>query len=327
MARSPGLGHAAHTSTDDLEIDMGTTVGIVGTGWVGASVAISTLHAGVAGELWLNDLNGALAEGETMDLAHGASFYPNCTVRAVDVDAMRDADAVVVAAGRGGRPGESRLELLRDNAALVADLGRRLAGFGGTVILVTNPVDVLVRVMTEASGLPPARVLGTGTMLDTARLRQMLGGRLGVATASVHAQVVGEHGDSEVVLWSGASAGGVPLRDRPGWSGEDETRIAHDVRVAAYEIIRRKGETNHAIGLVTASLLRSLLRDERRVLDVSRVQEGACGLRGVALSLPAVVGAGGAVEVLVPSMDAGERAALERSAQVLDAAHAPLRAG
>jgi L-lactate dehydrogenase len=299
-------------------------IGIVGTGWVGASVAISTLHAGIADELLLHDTKPGLAEGEAMDLAHGAAFRPSCAVRVADVDAMREADAVVLAAGRGGRPGESRLDLLRDNARVAAELGRRLAGVDGAVIVVTNPVDVLVRVVTEASGLPARRVIGTGTMLDTARLRQMLGERLGVAPDSVHAQVVGEHGDSEVVLWSGARAGGVPLRAWPGWSGDDESSLAHDVRVAAYEIIRRKGATNHAIGLVTATLLRALLRDERRVLDVSRVQDGALRLRDVALSLPTVVGADGASQVVEPSMDAAERAALERSAQVLRDAHAPL---
>jgi L-lactate dehydrogenase len=308
-------------------IAMDDTVGIVGTGWVGASVAISTLHAGIAGTLLLHDLDGALAEGEAMDLAHGAAFRPSCAVRTADVDAMRGARAVVIAAGRGGRPGESRLDLLRDNARVVADIGRRLAGFDGIVVMVTNPVDVLVRVMTEASGLPPARVLGTGTMLDTARLRQMLGERLGIAPGSIHAQVVGEHGDSEVVLWSGARAGGVPLRDWPGWTPDDESRIAREVRVAAYEIIRRKGATNHAIGLVTAGLLRALLRDERRVLDVSRVQQGAAGVDGVALSLPAVVGAQGAGEVVVPAMDAAERAALGASARVLADAYRGLEAG
>jgi L-lactate dehydrogenase len=306
---------------------MGTTVGIVGTGWVGASVAISTLHAGIADTLLLNDLDAALAEGEAMDLAHGAAYRPSCDVRTAGVDAMRDADAVVVAAGRGGRPGESRLELLRDNARVAAELGRRLAGFDGVVVVVTNPVDVLVRVMAEASGLPPSRVIGTGTMLDTARLRQRLGERLDVSPGSIHAQVVGEHGDSEVVLWSGARAGGVPIRAWPGWTADDESRIAHEVRVAAYEIIRRKGATNHAIGLVTANLLRALLRDERRVLDVSRVQDGALGLREVALSLPAIVGAGGAVTVVEPAMDDGERAALQRSAQVLRDAHASVGAG
>ena len=195
---------------------MNRTVGIIGTGWVGTSVAISTLHSGAADELWLHDLNGAVAEGEAMDLTHGAAFYPDCQVRTATVDEMRRAHVVVVAAGRGGRPNETRLDLLRDNARIVSAIGRQLAGFGGTIVMVTNPVDVLTGVMQQASGLPPERVLGTGTMLDTARLRQVLGRELGVAPQSIHAQVVGEHGDSEVVLWSGAQVGGVPVRQWPG---------------------------------------------------------------------------------------------------------------
>ncbi|MDO9165943.1 MAG: L-lactate dehydrogenase [Rhodoferax sp.] len=305
---------------------MDRRVGIIGTGWVGTSVAISTLHSGAADELWLHDMRTAVAEGEAMDLAHGAAFYPACTVRVASVEEMRQTQIVVVAAGRGGKPGESRLDLLRDNARVVAEIGRTLAGFAGTVVLVTNPVDVLTQVMAEASGLPLERVLGTGTMLDTARLRQRLGQELQLATNSIHAQVVGEHGDSEVVLWSGARVGGVPLRDWPGWTPDFEPRIAHEVRVAAYEVIQRKGATNHAIGLVTASLLRCMLRGERRVLTVSRVQDGALGLRDVALSLPTLVGFEGGLRVLEPSMTDAERAQLAHSADVLRQAMASLKA-
>jgi L-lactate dehydrogenase len=303
---------------------MNRTVGIIGTGWVGTSVAISTLHSGAADELWLHDLNGAVAEGEAMDLTHGAAFYPDCQVRTAGIDEMRKAHVVVVAAGRGGRPNETRLDLLRDNARIVGAIGRQLAGFPGTIVMVTNPVDVLTGVMQQASGLPPERVLGTGTMLDTARLRQVMGRELGVAPQSIHAQVVGEHGDSEVVLWSGAQVGGVPVRQWPGWSTAIETRLATEVRHAAYEVIQRKGATNHAIGLVTAALLRCMLRGERRVLTVSRVQQGAAGLDGVALSLPTIVGDGGGTQVLAPHMDEAEAAALARSAQVLKDAAATL---
>jgi L-lactate dehydrogenase len=303
---------------------MHQTVGIIGTGWVGTSVAISTLHSGAADALWLHDVRGAVAEGEAMDLAHGAAFYPPCAVQVASVAEMRACQVVVVAAGRNGKPGESRLDLLRDNARVVADIGRTLAGFDGTIVLVSNPVDVLTQVMTEASGLPPARVLGTGTLLDTSRLRQMLGQRLHLATNSIHAQVVGEHGDSEVVLWSGAQVGGVPLRRWPGWQRSDEDALALEVRRAAYEVIARKGATNHAIGLVTAHLLRCMLRGERRVLTVSRVQDGAFGLHGVALSLPTVVGHGGGATVLEPGLEADELAALQRSATVLQQARATL---
>lgn len=292
-------------------------VAIIGTGWVGSSVAISTLHLGVADELLLHDAREAVAEGEAMDLAHGASFYPPAAVRTVAVEDMVDADVIVIAAGRGGRPGESRLDLLRENAALIGDIGKRLAPARGTILVVSNPVDVLTQRLTEVSGLPPARVIGTGTMLDTARLKEVIGRAIDVDPHSIHAHVIGEHGDSEVVLWTGARIGGVPLRAWAGWDPERETAVADEVRRAAYEIIRRKGATNHAIGLVTADLLRCILRDERRVLTVSRVQEGALGVKDVALSLPTVVGGQGASNVLEPEISGEERERLHHSADVL----------
>ncbi|MBT8494590.1 MAG: L-lactate dehydrogenase [Deltaproteobacteria bacterium] len=234
-----------------------------------------------------------------------------------------DTDAVVIAAGRGGG-GDSRLHLVRDNAQVVRSIARELAGYRGLLVVVTNPVDIMTQVAVEASGLPPQRVIGTGTMLDTARMRQVLGQRLDLEARSIHMHIVGEHGDSAVPLWAGARIGGVPLRDWPGWNREDEPTIANTVRRAAYDIIRRKGATNHAIGLVTAALLRWALRGERRVLTVSRVQEGALGVSGIALSLPSVVSHEGAVEVLEPEMDETEREALERSADVLRKAKSEL---
>jgi L-lactate dehydrogenase len=280
-------------------------------------VAISTLHLGVADELLLYDVREAVAEGEAMDLAHGASFYPPTLVRTAAIEDMADADVIVLAAGRGGRPGESRLDLLRENAALISDIGKRLRRVRGTVVVVSNPVDVLTQRMTEVSGLPAARVIGTGTMLDTARLKQIISHFTHVDTHSIHAHVVGEHGDSEVVLWTTARVGGVPLRAWAGWDQQRETAVADEVRRAAYEIIQRKGATNHAIGIVTADLLRCILRDERRVLTVSRKQEGAFGLTDVALSLPTVVGTQGAGEVLEPEISADERQSLHYSADVL----------
>ena len=292
-------------------------IGIIGMGWVGSSVAISTLQAGAAQELLLNDARAELAEGEAMDLRHGASFYPSARIGTASVHEMRDADAVVIAAGRGGTADESRLELLRDTAAIARSIGRELTGAKGLVVVVSNPVDVLTQLVLESSGLPASRVVGTGTMLDTARLRQVVGRELDLDPRSIHAHVVGEHGDSEVVLWSGAQAGGVPLRKWPGWQPAREQALTEEVRHAAYEIIRRKGATNHAIGLVTAALLRWSLRDERRVLTVSRLQEGAAGLHDVALSLPTIVGREGAELVLEPVCNEEERAALHASADVL----------
>jgi len=296
---------------------MKRTVGIIGTGWVGSSVAISTLHSGIADELLLYDVREAVAEGEAMDLAHGASFYAQTLVRTAAIEEMTDADVIVIAAGRAGVPGQSRLELLRDNAALVSEIGRKLTHARGLVVVVSNPVDVLTQRMTQVSGLPAARVVGTGTMLDTARLKQVVGRTIHVDPHSVHAHVVGEHGDSEVALWTAARVEGVPLRKWGGWNHQREADIADEVRRAAYEIIRRKGATNHAIGLVTADLIRCMLRDERRVLTVSRLQTGAFGLNDVALSLPAIVGADGAAEILEPEISTQELDSLGRSADTL----------
>jgi len=298
------------------------SVGIVGIGWVGASVAISTLHAGIAEELLLLDARPGLADGEARDLSHGGSFYPTADVRAVDaIEEMLGTDAVVIAAGRGGKPTESRLDLLRDNAAIARSFGEKLRGYEGVVVVVSNPVDVITRVIADASGLPPERVIGTGTVLDTARLRQVLGRELNLSPNSVHAVVVGEHGDSEVVLWSSAGVGGVPLRSLPSWNREREPDLAAEVRTAAYEIIKRKGATNHAIGLCTAAVLRAVLRDQHQVLTVSRVHPQ---FNGVALSLPAVVSAGGAGQTLDPQMSDDERAGLAKSAAVLAAAYASI---
>ncbi len=300
-------------------------IGIVGMGWVGASVAASILHSGLATELLLDDDKPGLAEGEAMDLAHGAAFYPTASVRPAPIEEMVNADAVIIAAGKGGGPKDSRLDLLRSNATIVHDIAQRLSRLRGMLVIVTNPVDVMTQVAAEASGLPLARVIGTGTMLDTARLRESLGRALDLEPRSIHAQVVGEHGDSEVVLWSGAQLGGVPLRNWPDWSRERELEIGREVRHAAYEIIARKGATNHAIGLVTAALLRWTLRGGRRILTISRVQEGAAGIRDVAISLPTIVGGSGAVQVIEPEMDAEEREALERSAEVLRRAYREAR--
>jgi L-lactate dehydrogenase len=292
-------------------------VGIIGVGHVGASVAVSLLSDGVARDVLLHDRDVARAEGEAMDLAHGAPFYPRSQVRATSLDGVIDADVVVFAAGRNSRPGETRLQLLVDNVRVAADVGRRLAGSSAVVIVVSNPVDVLTRVLQQASGLPPERVIGTGTMLDTARLRQSLGEHFGMDGRSIHAQVLGEHGDSEFVHWSAAQIGGRALRHWPGWRAADEERIGHEVRHAAYEIIHRKGVTNHAIGLVAANLVRAVLRDDHRVLTVSRRHDS---LGGVALALPAVVGRGGASRVIEAELDAAEAAALRRSVDTLQQA-------
>ncbi len=295
-------------------------IGVIGMGRVGTSVAVSILQQGIARELLVHDLHTETAEGEVLDLAHGAAFYPSARIRVAGVEDMLDCDAVVIAAGRNGRADETRLDLLRDNASVISDLARRLARLSGLLVIVSNPVDLLTQIACEHSGLAPARVIGTGTLLDTARLRHVIGRELALDPRSVHAHVLGEHGDSEVIAWSSAQIGGVALRRWPGWSADREAAIATEVRRAAYEIIRRKGATNHAIGLATAAMLRWALRDERRVLTVSRLQDGV----GLAMSLPAIVGRDGAVDVISPDLDEAERDALHRSAETLRTARAAL---
>lgn len=293
-------------------------------GWVGTSVAMALLTRASARELYLNDIRTRVAEGEAMDLAHAAPFLRSAAVRAVRVDEMHDCDAVVIAAGRNGKPGESRLDLLRDNASVARSLGEQLRGHRGLLVMVTNPVDVLTHVLLEASGLPPARVLGTGTLLDSARMRHAIGTELAVSPQSVHMNVLGEHGDSQVAAFSSARVGNLPLRSFPGWRPEREAVLAEQVRSAAREIIARKGATNHAIGIATAYLLKWALQNERRVLTISRLQDGAAGLRDVCISLPVVVGREGAFPVLEPDLNDLEREALHRSADILRAAKSSL---
>jgi L-lactate dehydrogenase len=302
-----------------------TRIGIIGLGRVGTSAAISILHSGLTEELLLHDVLADVAEGEAMDMAHGLSFLPAAVVRAATLDELRATDAVVVAAGKNGTADQSRLDLAKANAAIVQRIAEGFRDYTGLVVMVTNPVDVLTGEFARVSGLPPSRVLGTGTLLDTARLRHVIGRTLNVSVVSVHAQVVGEHGDSEVALWSSARAAGVPLHQWAAWKPELEAPLADEVRRAAYEIIKRKGATNHAIGTVTAALLRTYLRGENRALTVSRVQDGTFGFQDVALSLPAVVGRTGASTVLLPEMNEDERERLQRSADVLRSATLAIR--
>jgi L-lactate dehydrogenase len=296
------------------------TIGIIGMGWVGTSIAISTLHEGICRSLLLNDIREGIAEGEAMDLNQGSFFFPSSEVRAAAVEDMLDCDAIVITAGRGGKPNESRLDLLKSNIDIARNLSEQLRGYQGMLVVVANPVDVLTYFYQQFTGLPAHRVIGTGTLLDTTRLRSMIGTKLNLEPQSIHAQVVGEHGDSEVVLWSRAMIGGIRLREWKGWSPDFESEIGEEVRTAAYEIIRRKGATNHAIGLVTANLLKWLLRGERRIVSISTVMSGPYGLHDVALSLPTLMSAEGATEVLEVDMDDSELKRFLHSAEVLKAA-------
>ena len=296
---------------------MKTSIGIIGLGWVGSSVAISILQKGICKELLLNDVRKEIAEGEAMDLNHGTSFFPSADIRAAEIEDMVNCSAIVVTAGRGGEPGESRLQLLKDNIGIARTISDKLAGFKGILIIVANPVDVLTYFYQKYTGLSRSRVIGTGTLLDTARLRESIANRLNIEPKTIHAQVVGEHGDSEVVLWSRASIGGIPIREWKEWEPQYEKEIEDEVRTAAFEIIKRKGATNHAIGLVTAALLKWILRGERRVVTVSSVHQGPYGFQELAISLPSVVSENGVDHIPSLQLAKAEEAKLKKSGQII----------
>jgi L-lactate dehydrogenase len=296
---------------------MKNSIGIIGMGWVGSSVAISILQRGICKELLLSDVRTDIAEGEAMDLNHGSSFFPSASVRAASIADMKDCRAIVITAGKGGKPGQSRLDLLNDNLQVAKAISAQLIGFQGLLIIVANPVDVLTYFYQKFTGLPANQVIGTGTFLDSARLKDMIGDKLNVDPQSIHAQVVGEHGDSSVVLWSRAAIGNTPIREWTDWKSEYEPEIEHQVRRAAGEIIKRKGSTNHAIGLVTATLLKWLLRGDRRIVTLSKVLEGENGYSDVAISLPVLIGDSGIERVLDEKPSAEEKEQLNRSVKVI----------
>ncbi|AMM33891.1 lactate dehydrogenase [Sinomonas atrocyanea] len=301
---------------------------VVGAGAVGSSVAYAALIRGSAREVVLYDIDQAKVEAEVLDLAHGTQFTGASSITGgTDLALAAGADIVVITAGAKQRPGQTRLELAGTNARILENLMPRLTEQApeAVYVLVTNPCDVLTVIAQRISGLPAGRVFASGTVLDTSRLRWLLGERIGVSRSSVHAYIVGEHGDTEFPLWACATIGGVPLRD---WRADDGSlaftpesleALAHNVRTAAYRVIEGKGATNYAIGLSAARIVEAVLGREDAVLPVSSVLSGQYGLHGVALSLPSVVGAGGVRRVLEVPMDDGELARLGRSAEALRA--------
>lgn len=295
-----------------------STVAVIGVGRVGSTFAHVLASSGLVRRVLVADESHERAEGEAMDIGHAMPFHLPVQVLATPLDEVRDADVVVVTAGAAQRPGEDRPALLSRNSEIVRRLVERLAprNPGAVLLLATNPVDTLTRVALQASGLPEARVIGSGTLLDTARLRSELATRLALDARNVHGYVLGEHGDTGFIAWSAASVGNLPLADYCARVGVhlDREAIAHDVRCAAYEIIRRKGATNFAIAAALARITEAIVRDENSVLTVSLQARGQYGLGDVCLSLPAVVGRQGVKHVLPLPLEPVELAALQRSA-------------
>lgn len=276
----------------------GSKLSVIGAGSVGSSLAYAALIRESASEVALFDIATAKVEAEVLDLAHGTHFANATISGGSDPAVLEGSDIVVVTAGAKQEPGQTRLELAGTNVrileSLLPEVQRRAPE--AIIMLVTNPVDVLTVVAQQITGLPSSRVFGSGTVLDTSRLRWLLGKRLGVATTSVHAHIIGEHGDTEFPLWSSATVGPVPLLK---WQGaehltaEELDEIAVEVRDAAYRVIAGKGATNYAIGLTASRIVEAVLDDEEAVLPVSTVLDDYHGISGVALSVPCIIGAGG----------------------------------
>ena len=295
---------------------------------MGSAAAYALALQGVAREILMIDIKHELAQAQAEDILHATPFAYPVWVRAGGYEDLAGVRVVILAAGVAQRPGETRLQLLDRNAQVFAQVVPKvLAAAPGAILLVaTNPVDVMTQVAYRLSGLPPERVVGSGTILDTARFRALLAGHLRIAPQSVHAYVVGEHGDSEVLLWSCAQVGGLALeafsqvRGRP-LTPEDRARIDEAVRKAAYRIIEGKGATCYGIGAGLARLTRAILNDEKGVYTVSVFTPE---MEGVTLSLPRILGAGGVEGTVHPQLDAAEQAALQQSAQIIKEAAAAL---
>jgi L-lactate dehydrogenase len=300
------------------------TVGIVGTGQVGTAAAYAIYNQNLASELLLVDRDREKAEGEAMDLMHGQLLVGRVTCRAVDYDALGDTQVIIISAGASqASPDETRLELLKRNAdifrQIIAELDRHAPN--AILLIATNPVDVLTYISQELSSRPNERIIGTGTLLDTARFRALLGDHYGVDPRSVHAYILGEHGDSEVPIWSNANIAGQNIQDATvlghEWDQEAMDALFDRARNAAYEIIQRKGYTDTAIGVVIARILRAILEDQRAVLPLSVRPNGAYGIHDVALSTPCVVGIEGVIEHVSPDLSPDEESALQASADAL----------
>lgn len=300
-------------------------IAIIGVGTVGSAVATAVKNTGFVHEIVLYDRDAVRATAAADDLGHAASFGFDVKITAVsNYRGIRGSDIVIIAAGTNQKPGETRMDLLNKNTAVISDIIPRVMSNVDAkhvkIIILTNPLDVMVMLAQKLSRLPATRVIGTGTMLDSARLRTILSRQLGVSTQSINAYVLGEHGDSSVVNWSSVTIGAIGLDDfcrqtKISLPMTTRNTIAHRVHNAAYEIIRGRGATWDGIGAAAADLLRCIINDEHRILTVSTVS--GTGTDMVAMSLPRIVGANGITATLRPKMSAAESAALRRSGKII----------
>jgi L-lactate dehydrogenase len=305
-----------------MSVERPAKIGIIGAGSVGATIAYAAMIRGVARQISLFDIARTKVEAEVLDLNHGQLFAPQATVDGSDdVEVLRGSDVVVMTAGAKQKPGQTRLDLAAANAAICEKILPDVVRVApdALLLLVTNPVDVMTEVALKLTGLPPERVLGSGTVLDSSRFRYLVARHCGVAVQNVHAYIAGEHGDSEIPLWSSATIGSIPLSQ---WSVDghgrltaaDKETIVHNVKDAANQVIQGKGATNYAVGLAVTNILEAILYDERRVLPVSGLLGGFRGMQDVCLSLPRIVSRKGIEPPLPIPMTVDEEAGLEASA-------------
>ena len=305
-----------------MAADRPAKVGIIGAGSVGATIAYAAMIRGVARQISIFDIARAKVDAEVLDLNHGMLFTPPGIVEGSDdVEVLRGSDVVVMTAGAKQNPGQTRLDLAAANANICAKLLPRVMEVApdAILLLVTNPVDVITQVALKLTGLPWERVIGSGTVLDSSRFRYLVAKHCRVAVQNVHAYIAGEHGDSEIPLWSSATIGSIPLSQ---WAvhahgrltAADKDAIMHNVKDAAYQVIQGKGATNYAIGLAVTNVLEALLHDEQRVLPLSGLLHGFRGLEDVCLSLPRIVGRKGIEAPLPIPMTVDEEAGLHDSA-------------
>ncbi|MGW8249256.1 MAG: L-lactate dehydrogenase [Anaerolineales bacterium] len=302
-------------------------IGIIGSGLVGSTAAYAMLMRGVGREIVLVDLDTERARAEADDILHAAPFAHALNVHAGSYSDLADCQVVIISAGVSQRPGESRLELLQRNAKVFQQvIPSVLENAPQTILLVaSNPVDVMTHLSARYAaqfGVPSSRVIGSGTTLDTARFRSLLGRQLGIDPQHVHAYVIGEHGDSEVLNWSSVTVAGIPLEDfcrmrSLSVCDEDWDTIEHQVRNAAYHIIEAKGATYYGIGSALARIVEVILRDQRAILTVCSPLPDVVGVKDVTISLPSLVSGEGILATFPPAMDEKERSELEHSASLL----------
>lgn len=300
---------------------------IVGCGFVGSSSAFTLMESGLFSELVLIDVDKERAQGEALDISHGLPFAKPTRIYAGDYSDIADASIIIVTAGAGQKPGETRLDLVRKNLNIFKSIIPQITEYNteGILLIVANPVDILTYAAAKISGFPSNRVFGSGTVLDTARLKYLIGEHLEVDSRNVHACIIGEHGDSEIAAWSSANVAGVPLNDfceMRGYYDHDESmaRLHERVKNSAYEIIEKKKATYYGIARSVRRICEAIVRDEKSILPVSGVQDGNSGIEGiegVALSLPAIVGKNGLEYRVQVSLDENEEKALRESAATL----------